>query len=109
MSEVVVQVENLYKMYNLGTIGTGSFRRDLQQWWSTNVLKKDDPYFYLSSENNSAGSRESILALQNISFDVKHGEVIGIIGSNGSGKSTLLKIISRIIRPTQGVVRGNAK
>ncbi|MEJ7676493.1 MAG: ABC transporter ATP-binding protein [Segetibacter sp.] len=48
-------------------------------------------------------------ALQNISFEVKRGEALGIIGSNGSGKSTLLKIISRIVRPTAGTVKGKGK
>ncbi|WP_439883485.1 ABC transporter ATP-binding protein [Pontibacter sp. MBLB2868] len=109
MSEVVIEVEKLYKMYRLGTIGTGTFRRDLQRWWTTSVLKKTDPYFHLQGDNTTAVNKESILALQNVSFNVHHGEAIGIIGSNGSGKSTLLKIISRITRPTEGVVRGKGK
>lgn len=109
MPEVVLEVENLYKMYQLGTIGTGSFRQELQRWWTIGVLKKEDPFFLKHADGKSAEHNKSILALQNISFEVTRGEAIGIIGSNGSGKSTLLKIISRIVRPTKGTVRGKGK
>ncbi|MFD2247983.1 ABC transporter ATP-binding protein [Pontibacter ruber] len=109
MSEVVIEVEHLYKMYRLGTIGTGSFRQDLQRWWTSTFLKRQDPFFLLQDEYNSSKQAQSIMALQDISFEVRQGDVIGIIGSNGSGKSTLLKIISRIVRPTAGVVRGKGK
>jgi lipopolysaccharide transport system ATP-binding protein len=109
MSEIVIEVENLSKLYRLGTIGTGSFRQDLQRWWTSTILKKSDPFFQMNEEDLSVLQGESILALHDINFEVRHGEAIGIIGSNGSGKSTLLKIISRIVRPTRGVVRGKGK
>jgi lipopolysaccharide transport system ATP-binding protein len=107
MPEVVIEVKDLDKMYRLGTIGTGTFRRDLQRWWTTSILKKSDPYF--QSPDGENPDQETILALNNVSFEVKKGEVIGIIGSNGSGKSTLLKVISRITKPTNGTVRGKGK
>ncbi|NID11060.1 ABC transporter ATP-binding protein [Fibrivirga algicola] len=104
MSDTVVRLENLSKRYRLGTIGTGSFRQDLQRWWTTSVRKQEDSFFGSTNASNS-----EIWALDNISFDIKQGEVWGIVGSNGAGKSTLLKIISRIIRPTEGSIRGKGK
>lgn len=109
MAETVIQVEDLSKLYRLGVIGTGSFRQDLQHWWSTSVLKKENPFFQLNNPEAGSLSKDHIWALKDINFEVKRGEALGIIGSNGSGKSTLLKIVSRIVRPTTGVVRGKGK
>ncbi|TPE43492.1 ABC transporter ATP-binding protein [Pontibacter mangrovi] len=109
MAETVVQVENLSKLYRLGTIGTGSFRQDLQRLWNQHVLGKKDPFFVGAGQKDFSSGPGHIWALQDINFEVKRGEAIGIVGSNGSGKSTLLKIISRIVRPTTGRVRGKGK
>src|SRR5947208_63683 len=109
MSEVVIEVENLYKMYRLGTLGTGSFRQELQRWWTTSILKKENPFFQMQGENASVADKQFLMALHDINFEVRQGEAIGIIGSNGSGKSTLLKIISRIVHPSKGMVRGKGK
>jgi lipopolysaccharide transport system ATP-binding protein len=106
MSDIAIQVENLSKVYRLGTIGTGSLRQDMQRWWTTAIRKKPDPYFQTGPANSSP---TTLWALQNIDFEVKQGEVWGIVGNNGAGKSTLLKIISRIVRPTQGTVRGRGR
>lgn len=109
MADTVIQVENISKLYRLGAIGTGSFRQDLQHWWNLYILRKQDPFFQPGSSTSFATERDQIWALQQINFDVKQGESIGIIGSNGSGKSTLLKIISRIVKPTTGTVKGRGK
>ncbi len=107
MAETVIEVQNISKVYRLGQIGSGSLRRDLNTWWKTSIIKKEDPY--LMTEDTSHLSNQDLWALKNISFDVKQGDALGIIGSNGSGKSTLLKIISRIVQPTTGSVRGVGK
>ncbi len=108
-SNAVIEVDHLSKLYKLGTIGTGSLRQDLQYWWNRSVLKKPNPFFDLQGSESSIGQKDFIWALKDISFRVNKGEALGIIGSNGSGKSTLLKIISRIVRPTNGTVKGNGK
>src|SRR5258706_6772542 len=108
MPDIIIQAENISKLYRLGTIGTGSLRRDINMWWQSRVLKKEDPFFQTGS--NSLGFNKNFLwALKNISFEIKEGETWGIIGHNGAGKSTFLKILSRIIRPTEGVIRGKGK
>jgi lipopolysaccharide transport system ATP-binding protein len=107
MSDIAIQIENLSKLYRLGTIGTGSLRRDLQRWWTMAVRKKADPYFQL--DPHAKGPSQALWALQDVSFDVKQGEVWGLVGHNGAGKSTLLKIVSRIVRPTAGTVRGRGR
>jgi lipopolysaccharide transport system ATP-binding protein len=107
MSEIIIQAENISKMYHLGTIGSGSLRRDMQHWWDRKIFNKQTPKYIMGGEK--IDNNEFVWALKNIDFELKQGEALGIIGHNGAGKSTLLKILSRIIKPTEGIVRGRGR
>ncbi len=107
MSATVINVQEISKLYKLGVIGSGSLRQDLHHWMKKNIFKKEDAL--LSPEERETNASRDLWALKDVSFEVKEGEAYGIIGSNGSGKSTLLKIISKIVEPTHGKVRGRGK
>jgi lipopolysaccharide transport system ATP-binding protein len=97
VAETIIKVENLSKKYRLGTIGTGTLSHDLKRWWQQR-LGKEDQYRRLNEKQLTG----EYWALNDINFDVKRGEAIGVIGKNGAGKSTLLKILSRVTSPTTG-------
>lgn len=96
MSDIAIRVENLSKQYKIGSTIRHDRLKDLLAYGLSRLL----------SENSKSKSRNSqsdyIWALKDVSFEVKYGETLGIIGANGAGKSTLLKILSRITEPTCG-------
>lgn len=108
MSDIVISVENLSKTYRLGVIGTGTFFGDVNRWWAKK-LGKQDPYAKIGEKDHGNRIGETIQAIDVISFSVKQGEALGIIGRNGAGKSTLLKILSRVTAPTSGVVKAKGR
>ena len=106
MSETAIKIEHVSKEYRLGAIGGGTLRGDLQSWWAR-VRGKEDPNLKLDQTTGRKGDR--FLALDDVSFEVKKGEAVGIIGHNGAGKSTLLKLLSRVTAPTKGSISYNGR
>ncbi|MBI5296366.1 MAG: ABC transporter ATP-binding protein [Chloroflexi bacterium] len=100
----VIGIENLSKTYRLGQIGTGTFANDMKVWWAK-VRGRPNPLLRVDEVARGNREGEVLWALQDVSFSVMQGEVLGLIGRNGAGKSTLLKILSRITAPNFGRIR----
>ncbi len=106
MSETMLKVSHISKQYKLGQIGGTTLREELQRW-GAKMRHQEDPTKKIGAADYVAG--ETFMALDDVSFSVKKGERVGIIGHNGAGKSTLLKLISRITAPTDGDIWMNGR
>lgn len=106
MEELMIKIENVSKQYKLGEIGGTTLRDELQRR-SARRHGREDPTRKIGAKNYNKG--EIFKALDGVSFDVKKGERVGIIGHNGAGKSTLLKLISRVTAPSGGRIGLNGR
>ena len=106
-----IEFNNISKQYRLGLVSTRTLSHDLNRWWQTSVLHKEDPYLKIGSVNDrtSKADSEYVWALKDIDFKVEQGDVVGIIGKNGAGKSTLLKLLSRVTGPTTGTIKARGR
>lgn len=106
-----IEFNHIGKQYRLGLVSTNTLSHDINRWWQTSILKKDDPYLKIGETNDrsKAGNSEYVWALRDIDFKVEQGDVIGIIGKNGAGKSTLLKLLSKVTGPTVGTIRARGR
>lgn len=97
MRETVLKVEGISKRYRKGIQNSRSLKQNMGNWWKGKNGIKDGT------------ADDYIWALKDVSFELNQGDVLGFIGRNGAGKSTLLKIISKIVIPTEGKIRGSGR
>ena len=103
MNNIAIKAEGLSKVYQLGQIGTGTLSKDLEHWWSR--LRGREASFLKVDQQPVANKNDLLWSLKDLSFEIRSGTTVGIVGSNGAGKSTLLKVLSRITSPTTGTIK----
>lgn len=109
--ETVVQAENISKVFRLGNVGSSTITEDLRSFLYK-IRGKKNPFLENAESNDRLSTGKGsdyVWALKDIHFEVKQGEILGIVGRNGAGKSTLLKILSRTTAPTKGEIRIKGK
>ena len=106
-----IEFNHVGKQYRLGLVSTGTLSHDINRWWQTAVLRREDPYLKIGDVNDRSVKADSeyVWALRDIDFRVEQGDVVGIIGKNGAGKSTLLKLLSKVTAPTVGTIRARGR
>ena len=106
MNELAIKVDHVSKEYRLGAIGGATLKSEIQSKIAK-LRHQEDPNLKIGQK--AYDKNEKFLALNDLSFEVKKGETIGIIGHNGAGKSTILKLICRVTAPTKGNIFMNGR
>ena len=106
MEELAIRVEHVSKEYRLGAIGGATLKGEIQAKMAK-LRHKENPNLKIGQKEHDKNER--FLALNDLSFDIKKGETVGIIGRNGAGKSTILKLICRVTAPTKGNIYLNGR
>ncbi len=111
MNKPVIQIENLSKAYQIGQIGTGTLSKDIDRFFQTKILGREDPFLKIGETNdrNTKGKSNIVWSLKDLNFEINQGDALGIIGKNGAGKSTLLKVLSRVTSPTTGTIKARGR
>ena len=105
-NELAIKVDHVYKEYRLGTIGGATLKGEIQSKMAK-LFHKEDPNLKIGQKEHDKNER--FLALKDLSFEIKKGETVGIIGQNGAGKSTILKLICRVTAPSKGDIYMNGR
>jgi ABC-type polysaccharide/polyol phosphate transport system ATPase subunit len=98
----VIRVENLSKKYRLGVINRQMLVDQIESWLARRLGRPDPHAKVFDKATDRMPTPYDFWALQDVSFEINRGDIVGVMGRNGSGKSTLLKLLSRITAPTSG-------